>query len=73
MSYQGTFLSETPTINRTFGDGKTTTNSHKAKWTTKLLGDKVTIETTDGRSFVVDAKDAQTYNKVVNKVQLNTL
>jgi hypothetical protein len=73
MSYQGTFLSETITIRRTFGDGKTTTNSHKAKWSTKLLGNKVTIETKDGRSFVVDTIDAQTYNKVVNKVQLNTL
>ena len=73
MSYQGTFLSETITIRRTFGDGKTTTNSHKAKWTTKLLGNKVTIETKDGRSFVVDTIDAQTYNKVVDKVELNTL
>ena len=73
MSYQGTFLSETITIRRTFGDGKTTTNSHKAKWSTKLLGNKVTIETKDGRSFVVDTIDAQTYTKVVNKVQLNTL
>ena len=73
MSYQGTFLSATNTLNRTFGEGETTPNTHETKWGVNLFGNNVTIETNDGRSFVVDTIDAQTYTKVVNKVQLNTL
>ncbi len=73
MPYQGTFVSASTTLNRTFGEGKTTPNSHEAKWNANLFGNDVTIETKDGRNFVVDAKDAQTYNKVVNNVQINTL
>jgi len=73
MSYQGTFVSASTTINRTFGEGNVTTNSHEAKWNITLFGNAVTIETKDGRNFMVDANDAQTYNKVVNNVQINTL
>ena len=69
MTYQGTFLSETITINRTFGEPiEKIPNSHEATW--KFDGFK--ISTTDGRHFVVNAMDMWVYNKVVNKVQINT-
>jgi hypothetical protein len=69
MTYQGTFLSETVTIIRTFGEPKEKTpNSHNATWSF----DAFKISTTDGRQFIVRAMDTWIYNKVVNKVQINT-
>lgn len=74
MSYQGTFLSETVTINRTFGEPKKRKdNSFEAKWGVNIKGEKATVETKDGRNFVVYAPTSRAYNGLVNKVQINTI
>ena len=74
MRYQGTFISASPTINRAFGEPiNKTINSHEASWNTKVYNNYVSIETKDGRAFEVRTLDWNTYNRVVNSIQINTI
>jgi hypothetical protein len=74
MGYQGTFISESATINRVYGEPITkTSNSHEASWNTKVYDNEVLICTKDGRGFSVWALDCRTYNRVVNTIQINTI
>jgi hypothetical protein len=74
MTYQGTFLSDSVTLSRTFGaPDKDNHNLPQAKWETDTPFGKVRISTTDGRSFVAYGESMEAYNKVVNKIQINTL
>jgi len=47
-------ISESPTINRVYGEPITKTfNSHEASWNTKVYDNEVLIRTKDGRKFSV--------------------